>query len=66
MREYVQAGVRLVWYIDPASRTVTVYLNETDSVELEEDQILTGGEVLPGFEVSVRQLSTNELALDLF
>ncbi len=58
LREYFQAGVRLVWYIDPVSRTVTVYHSETDSMELDEDRILTGGEVLPGFEASVRQLFT--------
>ena len=58
LREYFQADVRLVWYIEPASRTVTVYTSEHDSVELDEDQMLTGDRVLPGFEVSVRQLFT--------
>lgn len=58
LREYFQADVRLVWYIDPASRTVTVYTNDHDSVELDEDQTLTGDRVLPGFEVPVRQLFT--------
>jgi Uma2 family endonuclease len=58
LREYFQAGVRLVWYIDPASRTVTVYDNESDSVELDENKMLTGDVVLPGFEVPVRQLFT--------
>jgi Uma2 family endonuclease len=58
LREYVEAGVRLVWYIDPASRTVTVYRDENDSVELDEDQMLTADGVLPGFEVSVRHLFT--------
>ena len=57
-REYFQAGVRLVWYLDPASRTVTVYRHEDDAVELDEDQMLTGNGVLPGFEVSVRRLFT--------
>jgi Uma2 family endonuclease len=57
-REYFQAGVRLVWYIDPGSRTVTVYHNDEDSVELDENQMLTGEAILPGFEVSVRQLLT--------
>ncbi len=58
LREYFQAGVRLVWYIDPAARTVTVYHDENDSIELDEDRMLIGGGVLPGFEVSVRQLLT--------
>ncbi len=58
LREYFHADVRLVWYIDPASRTVAVYHNDNDSVELDEDQMLTGDGVLPGFEVSVQQLFT--------
>jgi Uma2 family endonuclease len=56
--EYIEAGVRLVWYLNPVSRTVTVYRNANDSVELNEDQMLTAGDVLPGFEVSVRLLFT--------
>jgi len=62
LREYFQAGVRLVWYIDPASRTVTIYHDEHDAVALHEHQMLTGDEVLPGFELSVRQLFTPSAA----
>lgn len=58
LREYFQAGVRLVWYIDPASRTVTIYHDEHDAVALHEHEMLTGDEVLPGFELPVRQLFT--------
>jgi len=58
LREYLQAGVRLVWYIDPASRTVTVYDNASNSVALDANTMLTGGVVLPGFEAPVRQLFT--------
>ena len=52
--EYFRAGVRLVWYVDPKSRTVRVYTTPDDSVVLSEDQHLDGGDVLPGFALSIR------------
>ncbi|MGL4513929.1 MAG: Uma2 family endonuclease [Lacipirellulaceae bacterium] len=54
--EYFEAGVRLVWYIDPATKTVTTYTTPEQSVVLTVDDKLTGGEVLPGFEASLREL----------
>jgi pantothenate kinase type III len=47
-----------VWYVDPAPRTVTVYTSATQSKILGEDQSLDGGEVLPGFQLSIRDLFT--------
>jgi Uma2 family endonuclease len=54
--EYLQAGVRLVWLIDPETQTVTVYksLNEVYILLLED--VLTGEDVLPGFSLPLRQL----------
>jgi Uma2 family endonuclease len=52
--EYFRAGVRLVWYVDPKSRRVRVYTSPDDSVVLTEDQQLDGGDVLPGFTLSIR------------
>jgi Uma2 family endonuclease len=52
--EYFRAGVRLVWYVDPKSRTVRVYTAPDDSVVMSEDQQLDGGDVLPGFTLSIR------------
>ena len=52
--EYFRAGVRLVWYVDPKRRTVRVYTAPDQSVLLTEDQQLDGGEVLPGFTLSIR------------
>lgn len=55
LREYFRAGVRLVWYADPKSRTVTVYTAPSKSVVVREDQVLEGGSVLPGFSLSLRE-----------
>lgn len=51
--QYLSVGVRLVWVINPRRRTVSIYpggkvLHETD--------VLTGGEVLPGFSCPVARL----------
>lgn len=51
--EYFRAGVRLVWYVDPKRRTVRVYTALDRSILLHENQTLDGGDVLPGFELSI-------------
>lgn len=47
--EYLQAGVRLVWVIDPKRRTAAVYRSLTDVRQLGPDDLLDGEDVLPGF-----------------
>jgi Uma2 family endonuclease len=54
LREYFRAGVRLVWYADPKARTVRAYTSPTESVLLGEEDTLDGGDVLPGFALSIR------------
>jgi Uma2 family endonuclease len=56
LREYFQAGVQLVWYVDTRTRTVTAHTGIDDSVDLGEGDTLKGEPVLPGFQVSIRQL----------
>jgi len=55
-REYFEAGVRLVWIVDPQLRTVDVYTGIQEVKTLREDQLLDGGEVLPGFGLDLSQL----------
>ena len=47
--EYFDAGVRLLWFIDPDTRTAVVYSGINQPTELAGDQDLDGGAVLPGF-----------------
>lgn len=47
--EYVQAGVRLVWVIDPQRREATVYRSLTDVRRIGGGDTLDGEDVLPGF-----------------
>ncbi|HEU5118869.1 MAG TPA: Uma2 family endonuclease [Isosphaeraceae bacterium] len=54
--EYFDAGTRLVWFVYPKTRTVRVYTSPRDSAVLTADDHLDGGDVLPGFSVSVNEL----------
>jgi Uma2 family endonuclease len=54
--EYFQAGVRLVWEIDPRSRTVRVFTAIDRFRDLAATDTLTGDPVLPGFAVPLAQL----------
>jgi Uma2 family endonuclease len=56
LKDYFLAGVRLVWYIDPLTRTVTVYTAPDRPTRLTEDRALSGSDVLPGLELPVRQI----------
>ncbi len=53
LHDYFAAGVQLVWYVDPRTRTARVYTAEEQFVELDDNGSLSGGEVLPGFELSL-------------
>jgi Uma2 family endonuclease len=54
--EYLRAGIRLVWLIDPEACDVTVYQPGKNSEVFEANQELTGGEVLPEFRCRVDDL----------
>jgi Uma2 family endonuclease len=55
--EWLEFGVRLVWLIYPNSQRVHVYQQGERNPEiLTVEDTLTGGEVLPGFELDVHVL----------
>ncbi len=56
LREYFSAGAELVWYIDPETQTAMVYTAPDRPSKVDTDGVLGGGEVLPGFELSLRRL----------
>ncbi|MDP9379938.1 MAG: Uma2 family endonuclease [Chloroflexota bacterium] len=57
VREYLEAGTRIVWVIWPDEHAVSVYTaDENGSRELRAEDELSGGDVLPGFRVRVAQL----------
>ncbi len=52
-RMWVDHGVRLVWVIDPRTRTVEVYAPGRQGMECSGEDRLDGGDVLPGFACAV-------------
>ncbi len=56
VKEYFQAGVRLVWVVHPVQRCIHVYEAWTRIRVVTESDILDGGEVLPGFRQTLDRL----------
>lgn len=50
---YLEAGVRLVWLVDPLAQMVTVFHHDAPPVTLDASMTIDGGEVLPGFSTPV-------------
>ncbi len=54
---YLKAGVRLVWVVYPDDRLIVIYRPDAPTTTLLNDEdILDGGEVLPGFAVTVGEV----------
>jgi Uma2 family endonuclease len=56
VEEYFAAGARLVWIVNPKARTVTVYHSPTNTLTLTDKDTLDGGQVVPGFQISVAEI----------
>ena len=53
---WINAGVPMVLEIQPESRSIRVHRRDQPIVTLNEDDVLDGGDVLPGFSCSVSEL----------
>ena len=49
VRDYLEAGIRLVWLLVPQSKTATVYRADGSARLLRERDSLEGEDILPGF-----------------
>jgi Uma2 family endonuclease len=56
IRDYFEAGVRLLWIVDPAMQTVTVYRSAVDLRVLTVADTVSGEDVIPEFSCSVTEL----------
>jgi len=54
--DYLAAGARLVWIVDPKRRTVTVHETLLAPRRLGARDVLDGGDVLPGFAITVEAI----------
>jgi Uma2 family endonuclease len=56
VEQWLAAGARAVWVLNPKPRSVTVYRSMTDVTRLSEADELDGGEVVPGFRCKVSEI----------
>jgi Uma2 family endonuclease len=56
VRDYFLSGVRQVWFVNPRRRTVQVFTAPDESVVHTEDEVLDGGDVLPGLALPLRHI----------
>lgn len=56
IRDYLEAGARLVWLVAPQARTATVYRADGSARLLRERDDLDGEDVLPGFRLPLSAL----------
>jgi Uma2 family endonuclease len=55
-REYFHAGVELLWMVDHRTRTVTVFRSAQNATVYQDDAVIDGGNVLPGWQVNIAEL----------
>ena len=53
VRDYIQAGTRLFWVIDPEKRMATVWRADSTVSFISETGVLSGEDVLPGFDLAL-------------
>jgi Uma2 family endonuclease len=56
VRDYLDAGARLIWLIAPESRTATVYRADGSARLLRDPDTLDGEDVLPGLSIRLSDL----------
>lgn len=56
VENWLDAGCRAVWVLDPKTRTVAVYRGNGDGVILKSTDTLTGGDILPGLQLPVANI----------
>ena len=58
VQDWLNAGCASVWVVDPKTQTVTVYGADRKAVMLTSAEVLTGGNLLPGFNTAVAGIFT--------
>ncbi|MEO8271967.1 MAG: Uma2 family endonuclease [Aureliella sp.] len=53
---YFDAGVRLVWYVEPKSRSATMWQQRDQAQPIAIDGDLDGCDILPGLSISLQQI----------
>jgi Uma2 family endonuclease len=56
VQDWLDAGCLAVWVTDPRTLTVTIYRSRSDIVVLRDSETLSGGDLLPDFNLPVSKL----------
>jgi Uma2 family endonuclease len=56
VQEWLEAGAKMVWVVNPRQRNVTVYRAGTNPIILTVKDTLDGQDVVPGFQFPVASL----------
>lgn len=56
IERWLTAGTRMVWVVSPKLNNVTVYRSMADVVSLTEKDTIDGGDVVPGFRITVAEI----------
>ncbi|MGN6368267.1 MAG: Uma2 family endonuclease [Phycisphaerae bacterium] len=56
IQQWLAAGTKIAWVVNPKSQTVTVYDSPSTARILHIDESLTGGDLLPGFTLPLREI----------
>lgn len=56
VRDWLEAGCLMVWVVDPRTRTVFVYRGRGEVSVLGASDRLSGGDLLPGFSLPVKEI----------
>src|SRR5262249_50687684 len=56
VKQWLEAGVRMVWTLDPKARTLTIHRPGEQPGVLGEDAPLTGEDLLPGLELPLHRV----------
>jgi Uma2 family endonuclease len=54
--DWLEAGCRKVWVVDPETRSIAVYAPKSEMRVLHLSDVLTDEELLPGFQIAVRKV----------
>jgi len=56
IRDWLDAGCRAVWVVDPEPKSVTIYKSTHDITVLSTADTLTDAQILPGFSMAVSEI----------
>ena len=58
VHEWLDAGCRVVWVVDPRTRSIAVHQSRAEVAVLRSSETLSGGDLLPGLTVPVGEIFT--------